>query len=240
MRAAASRHHLRSATRERFSGFHPAIARRVPTGGAGRTVLPIWFQSFAVARAHGDARMHVESRRVRHPQAFGSSGKITKTPARASRASSSRHTAALAMSSRLRPLLERFPAQVKSKPGGAPSQARPIPQRRTLPRPPRPRADDGALESSPFPPVHRSMVFLWRVQARLSSLAHGVPAFASETSQITMVAISLQPSGPRQVSTCHSSLSHAARCPSARSIAGSVRWWQPGAGRCGSVRRHVE
>ena len=38
MRLAGSRHHLRSATRERFSGFHPTIAMRVPTGGAGRTV----------------------------------------------------------------------------------------------------------------------------------------------------------------------------------------------------------
>ena len=38
-------------------------------------------------------------------------------PARASRASSSRHTPALAMSSRLRPLPEPFPAQGKSKPG---------------------------------------------------------------------------------------------------------------------------
>src|SRR4051794_37005813 len=41
MRPAGSRHNLRSATRERFSGFHPTIAMIVPTGGAGRTV-PIW------------------------------------------------------------------------------------------------------------------------------------------------------------------------------------------------------
>ena len=38
MRLAGSRHHLRSATGERFSGFHPTIARIVPTGGAGCTV----------------------------------------------------------------------------------------------------------------------------------------------------------------------------------------------------------
>ena len=42
MRPDASRHKLRSATRERFSGFHHNIAMIVPTGGAGRTVLPIW------------------------------------------------------------------------------------------------------------------------------------------------------------------------------------------------------
>ena len=36
--------------RERFSGFHHIIAMIVPTGGAGRTVLPIW-----PARLHGVA-----------------------------------------------------------------------------------------------------------------------------------------------------------------------------------------
>ena len=55
MRLAGRRHNLRSATRERFSGFHPTIARIVPTGGAGRTV-PVRYQFDPLQTRRGPAR----------------------------------------------------------------------------------------------------------------------------------------------------------------------------------------